>query len=274
MDDPLSGLEIASISTVLDSIVEGAYQSLSLIQPWCKARTDNPVLMKVVGDIRRHGLVYCKAIDKSIDTAQEGFDFSSDAIGLCDHLLDKDTNLEDLREYISEMQCDARHAREGSTEVLGRFRAVREGLTEVMKGIPKAVAVKAEGNKSKYSIRIPFFNSNGEKKRDVGLEDAIKELNLAAINLATLSEGVDAFAGWWVGMEMTLKAVENGAYKLKPGENRLKIQNMQKRWKMINGEYMEYKVKIVKLQDHYPPHELELPVEGSHLKNGRAPVGT
>lgn len=87
--------------------------------------------MEVIHDIRRHGQVYCEAIDRSVCTAQDGFHLSSDAIGLCDHLLDKETSLGDLREYISEMQRDARQAREGSAEALRGFRDVREGLTDV-----------------------------------------------------------------------------------------------------------------------------------------------
>jgi len=254
MDDPLSSLVVTSISKDLQYILNGASESLKLIQPWCKARTNNPVLMEVIHDIRRHGRVYCEAIDRSVCTAQDGFHLSSDAIGLCDHLLDQETSLGDLQEYISEMQRDARQAREGSAEALRGFRDVREGLTDVMKRIPKAVATKAEGSRLKHFIRIPLFNS--EKKRDIELEDAIKELNLAAINLATLSEGVNTVTGWWVGMETNLKGLERGAYKLKPGENRLKIKHMQKQWNMVNKEYLDYKIEIAKLQDCYPLREL------------------
>jgi hypothetical protein len=87
--------------------------------------------VKVIQDIQRHGLVYCEAIDISTQTAQDGYNFSRDAIDLCDFLLKPDNTNEDLLEYISEMLDTAKRAREDSTKTLDKFRLVRAGLMEV-----------------------------------------------------------------------------------------------------------------------------------------------
>lgn len=93
--------------------------------------TDHPQLQQVIKDIQSHAVIYLDAIDTSIKTAQDGYAFSSDAIELCDYLLDPTTNIGELWEYIDDMCGKAKSAHGDSVIVLGKFRDVCKGLMEV-----------------------------------------------------------------------------------------------------------------------------------------------
>jgi hypothetical protein len=92
---------------------------------------DHPQLQRVIKKIQGNTLVYCEAMDNSIKTAQDGFDFSCDAIELCGHLRDPATDTNDLQGYIGDLQSKAKRAHEDSVTTLNKFRHVRRGLMEV-----------------------------------------------------------------------------------------------------------------------------------------------
>lgn len=85
----------------------------------------------MIEDIHTLGLSYYSAIDISVKTAQDGYGFSSDALQLCELLLDSDTNVNELQEYIKDMKDKANHAHSDSKETLDKFRNVRKSLNEV-----------------------------------------------------------------------------------------------------------------------------------------------
>lgn len=97
----------------------------------CIPSSDHPALSKVIDDIGRLGLIYYEAIDLSIKTAQDGYNFSGDAVQLCELLLNQETDVNDLREYIQDMRDKAKTACEECTHTLNKFRDVRQGLNEV-----------------------------------------------------------------------------------------------------------------------------------------------
>lgn len=77
-------------------------------------------------------MVYFGAIDTSIETANDGYGFSKDAVRLCEVLLDPETGEGDLHGYIQDMKSGAKVAWERSTLTLNKFRAVRTRLNEVI----------------------------------------------------------------------------------------------------------------------------------------------
>ncbi|KIM23326.1 hypothetical protein M408DRAFT_332413 [Serendipita vermifera MAFF 305830] len=256
--DDLSRLEINTPHKILNSIVDSAYKSMQVIEPWRQASSDHPILSKVIQDVHRVGLVYYEAIDLSINTAQHGFDFSGDAVQLCDSLLNPDTEMEALREYIQDMKDKAQGAQEECTNALNKFRKVRQDLNELTKKIPEEIM---ETDKKKPSIRIPQFGDKTKPKRDIELVDAVKELNLAIIDMGTLAESVDNFAAWWTGMETVLKTAGRSGSSLRPGKDKLRVKQLQKTWSKIQEDYKQYKTKIIQLQDYYPSQgsEIEAP---------------
>ncbi|KIM23327.1 hypothetical protein M408DRAFT_332415 [Serendipita vermifera MAFF 305830] len=246
--DPLAELEGVAPCKELNAIVEGAFNSLQIIEPWRGASTDHPQLQQVIQKIQGHTIVYFEAIDTSIKTAQDGYGFSCDAIELCGYLLDPETDTDDLQEYIGDMQSKAKRAHEDSLMTLNKFRDVRKGLIEITKTIPKEALAGPEGAKG-FFIKLISPLIGG--KRDVSLESAIKELNLAALDMAKLADNVDKFADWWSGMETVLKKAEKSASDLRPGKDKLRVKGIQKTWTTIRDDYKQYKVQIIQLQDHY-----------------------
>jgi len=97
----------------------------------------------------------------------------------------------------------------------------------------------------------------------------VKELNLAIIDLGTLSESVDGFATWWGDMETVLKSAAHDVSRLQPGKNIQRVKQLQKCWSGIKEDHKQYKSKvcsylvvesifrgfnplqIIQLQDHY-----------------------
>ena len=233
---------------------------------------DHPQLQQVIKQIQGHSLVYCEAIDNSIKTAQDGFDFSCDAIDLCGHLLDPDTDPNDLQGYIGDIQSKAKRAHEDSVTTLNKFRHVREGLMEVRRleyhpsvifilfyildhkdNPTRSASSHRKGSQGTHRstiliwgkyvgilihITLYFINIT---ERDVEIEAAIKELNLAALDIAELAHTVDNFANWWNKMNTTLNTAEGNARYLKPGRiNPLRVEITQKNWKTVRDDYKQY----------------------------------
>jgi hypothetical protein len=93
--------------------------------------SDAPILAAIIQDMHKYGLVYYAAIDMSIQAAEAGYAFSAEAIDLCHDLLDTDTNLEDLQEYIISMKDVARQAHQSSKAAVDKYNYVRQGIFEV-----------------------------------------------------------------------------------------------------------------------------------------------
>jgi hypothetical protein len=230
--------------------------------------TDHPQLQQVIKNIQGQTLVYCEAMDTSIKTAQDGLDFSSDAIELCGHLLDPDTDPNDLQGYIGDMQNKAKRAHEDSSTTWNKFREVRQGLMEVrcLRCRPSVLVISfyvldhkynsKRGSRSTRKGRQGILLStilNGRKyvgiltyivllfiiitERDVEVDAAIEELTLAVLNMTEL---VDNFADWWCKMDTALHHAENDASYLKPGKNKIRVKAMQKKWATIRDDYKQY----------------------------------
>lgn len=262
MADFISGLLTMSKRQVdLEAIVDGFSHSLQLIEPWREASTNHPALVKVIQDMQSHGQIYCDAVDMSLRTAQDGYGFSRDAIDLCEFLLKPDCTMEDLLEYISDMQDTAKRAREDSTNTMDKFRLVHTGLAEATKQIPTEVdqlVEKEAGKRKRLMFRLPFLFKRSENmarktKRDVEVEVVLAELRRAATDLTKLSESVNAFVAWWVMMETLLSGVETRADLLKHRNGqKLMITAMRDGWCRINEDYLQYQIRIMQLQDYYP----------------------
>ena len=93
--------------------------------------TDYPAPKKIIQEIRKHGSKYRDAIDMSIQTAQDGYNFGIEAIDLCDLLLDPEISLEDLQEYVRSMQDAANRAHRAAAETLQMFNSVQQPIKEV-----------------------------------------------------------------------------------------------------------------------------------------------
>ena len=94
-------------------------------------RSSSTDVQAVIVSIRRQGSAYYRAVDRSIQAAVDGYKFSSDAIDLCDALLDPQTTREDLLEFIGEMKVFAKKALDDANSMCEDFRMVRHGLNEV-----------------------------------------------------------------------------------------------------------------------------------------------
>ncbi|KIM23312.1 hypothetical protein M408DRAFT_28002 [Serendipita vermifera MAFF 305830] len=244
----LASLEVSSPRRILNSIVYNAFKCMQIIEPWRRASSNNPALSKVILDICQFSSNYYDAIDISIDTAQNGYQFSDDVIELCGFLLNETIDIEELREYIDDMKSKAQDAWEECTAALTKFRKVRQDLLEIMKRVPKEVL---EVDTTKPSIRIPCFGEQAGEERDMGLVDAVSELDLAIIDLGTLSTSVDRFVNWWADMETVLRNMEEKGSDLQPKKNKLRVRQLRKTWTGVREDYKQYKKKIIQLQDYY-----------------------
>ena len=87
--------------------------------------------MSIILDIRKEGLVYYDALDLSIQVAEAGFAFSTEAIELCQDLSDPDADPNETQHFITEMRCTARKAQDDANAAIEKFQAVQRGLFEV-----------------------------------------------------------------------------------------------------------------------------------------------
>ncbi|KIM23311.1 hypothetical protein M408DRAFT_11600 [Serendipita vermifera MAFF 305830] len=219
--DDLSRLEINTPHKILNSIVDSAYKNFHLF-----------------------GLGYYEAIDLSIDTAQHGFDFGGDAIQLCDSLLNPDTKMEALREYIQDMKDKAQGAQEDCTNTLNKFRKLRESLKEIIKKTPEEITERES--------RTSHFGDKTKAKRDIGLLYAITERNLQSIDFGILDESLERFASWLTGIEHALESLTRSSSSLRPAKDKLRVKQLQKSWSGTQEDYRKYKTKVIQLQVYYP----------------------
>jgi len=101
-------------------------------------------LIPFIKDVQAQGIAYYLALDSSIDTAVDGYAFSESSEYLCECLLNPNSTLDDLKDYITDMREKARRAHLDATTVSEKFRSVRQGLNQITQGIPVSVAVLQE----------------------------------------------------------------------------------------------------------------------------------
>jgi hypothetical protein len=121
---------------------------LQILEPWIGARyfcsfplgsisshtrlsTSQPTLQQAMIKIEVYAIAYQEAIDASIKAARDGVNFSTDAIELCDYLIDPTKELTELEKYTKDLQDKSGTACENSTQTLNKFRDVHIGLVEV-----------------------------------------------------------------------------------------------------------------------------------------------
>jgi len=83
--------------------------------------------------------------------------------------------------------------------------------------------------------------------------DAMKKLHQATGDLTKLIENVDMFADWWLEMDTMLAGVESKVGKLKADKvTKLRVKTVKNGWTGVKGRYLQYKLKVARLQDFYP----------------------
>ena len=173
----------------LTAIVSGTEKCLLILLPWHKARclsqnvnlvplshlyfsSDNPHLEQIIKRIVNNCIRYIQAIEMSLKIAGDGYSLASDAVDVCEFVVDPTTDPEDLREYIDDMKGKAKEAHQDCKEVSEKFRAVQAGIFEVCccnyplgisdsvyqmsKALPKEVMESQEGDKSRF---IRFYSA-------------------------------------------------------------------------------------------------------------------
>lgn len=255
--DPLAELEGVAQCEELNAMFKSAFSSLQLIEPWREANIDHPRLQQIIQKIQGYTTVYFEAIRTSINTSQDGYWFSCDALELSSYLLDPETGPNDFQEYIEEMKIKANAAYRDSMTTLNKFRDVRKGLTEITKSIPREALVVPDGILEPFN-RLLASQMGGE--RGFSLEIAIKEHKLEVLDMDKLLDDVDKFADWWSRKGLMLKAAERNASDLRSCKERLRVDMMQKRYTRIRDEYKQYEVQ---LRSHYPQGQKVEPSEDS-----------
>jgi len=65
--------------------------------------------------------------------------------------------------------------------------------------------------------------------------------------LTKLSESLDAFADWWLPVDMVLSTVEESIVLMKPGPRELlrpKVDSVRTHWERLRDEYQDYRLKV------------------------------
>jgi len=97
-----------------------------------------------------------------------------------------------------------------------------------------------------------------ERETEVVLcSDAMGKLHQATGDLMKLVEGVDMFADWWLEMDTMLAGVEDKVGQLKADKvAKLRVKTVRNGWTDVKGRYLQYKLKVARLQDFYPSSRL------------------
>lgn len=71
------------------------------------------------------------------------------------------------------------------------------------------------------------------------------QLELAASDLLKLAQHVDAFAKWWLDMDVMLGELESRIERMQ-GQNVLtwRVNTAKRGWTRVKEDYLEYKVKV------------------------------
>lgn len=153
-DNALTVGELTSSQTIpLSPLLTAANASLRLIEPWRRAQyvlrwtylvkscrtddielydsSDHPALIPIIAGVQRQGEAYYDGLDLSIKTAENAYTFSTDAVDLCNALLNPDYSVEELQQFIDDMRELAQDARDDALNTSNVFRSVRERLNQV-----------------------------------------------------------------------------------------------------------------------------------------------
>jgi hypothetical protein len=94
------------------------------------SRSEHAALTPIITSVQEQGVAYYSALDLSLKTAQDGFNFSGDAGQLCDYLLDENNTVDDLQDYIRDLRSIAKRAHSSAIMTCEKFRLVRQGLNQ------------------------------------------------------------------------------------------------------------------------------------------------
>lgn len=92
---------------------------------------DHPAIRSLIERVQEQGIVYYRALDKSIQVVEDGYAFSVDSEELCGFLLDPHYTEKELQEFVSSMRDFAKQAHSDAKTTVDMFRSVRQGLNEV-----------------------------------------------------------------------------------------------------------------------------------------------
>lgn len=141
----------------LTTLAESALRSFPLLERWYQAREwcvilstylfltisyalsrslHHPLVKSIINRIIEQADLYQRAIDLSLDTAQDGYNLADDAITLCETIAEGGTPTEHLASFVTGMLEIAEKAHERVTLTNSAFRDVRGGLLKVCSVIP------------------------------------------------------------------------------------------------------------------------------------------
>jgi len=92
---------------------------------------DYPQVQQAIQQFQGHSALYFQATDIIVASARGGYDFSCDIVKLCGHLLDPETNQNELQEYIKNIHSKIAGAHENCLTAVKKFRMVRLGFMKV-----------------------------------------------------------------------------------------------------------------------------------------------
>lgn len=134
--------QLAFSSTGTGKLIDAARNSFVIIEPWSQVESNNAEVQAVLRSAMQEAKAFYRSIDQSLQTAQAGYSFAQDAELLCDCLLKpKGTHsVEELTEYIEDMQRVAQTAHSQAKAASDMFRGNRQNFFEITKGIPLTIA--------------------------------------------------------------------------------------------------------------------------------------
>lgn len=229
-------LEASNNNFDLDTIVKGAKDYLEFITSRNEYQSEQPVVIVVIKSMQNQDTAYYSAIDKSIETAEQGCAFSADAIDLCAAILDPACNAQDLKKHASEMRSTANKAVAAATDACKLFRAIRQELFKISRGIPDVNASIGRG----VALPDPATIRLDPKTCD--------DLRKAIDGLFKLAKSVDLFANWWLNIETALKVIETQSLS---GAGPIRVKGIRRRWEVVSKDYGDYKLGICRLRDSH-----------------------
>ncbi|KAG8795124.1 hypothetical protein FRC16_010210 [Serendipita sp. 398] len=218
----------------IKSITKGAKKCLLILAPWNAAQTE---LQKVIATIVGYCTIYIRAIDTSIEAADDGVATIREVL----RLLATDNTL-----ALQRLQMKAATALKSCQHTMEIFNAVQTGLNEMTRTIPKD-AIDVKGNINSKFIQLYNAVAKNAAPNTMEIKVAMKEQNLKTLKVTKLSENVDDFIAWWSQMNTN---IENMAKEL-PCINETSEDFVKNQCVEISNEYRDYKAEIAKFKGYY-----------------------
>ncbi|KAG8748876.1 hypothetical protein FRC14_001877 [Serendipita sp. 396] len=244
----------------LKNIIEDTKECPLIFLLWYTPQTE---LQKGIKAIVDHCTLYVRAIEKSIELAEDGCTISEDALQICDFLLEPSSDQEMLQTFIDYIQKRTRYMPKTCQDLLGMFSTVCSGLNEAITKIPKEALKEEKGNRIRVvQLYSAVAGSLRFKSNDIEIE--MKEQNLAPWEIAKV------VAAWWTRMEAKSRIVVEKTSELVPEQINLGlVELIQEKWTEIRDEYVNFKADVIKIRDLYPPG-IELSTEDLDLAHADA----